>query len=175
MSAQANPARAVFLRQGEGRRIVAGGMPVIVKMSPADYDGHLMVQEQDVPPRMLVPAHLHQRAAQFCFVTEGSLCCLVGDEVYTLQRGDFLLRPAGTVHAVWNPDPERPARQVEGSLPGSDMFSFFLAFEELTLSGELTAQRLAETAAPYGTFYDEELTRRLEKEYGVSASGGWRP
>jgi mannose-6-phosphate isomerase-like protein (cupin superfamily) len=176
MGQQPDPGEAVFLRRGEGRKIAAGGMPVIVKMSPDDDLGYPMIQEQPVPPRMLVPAHRHQRAGQFCFVTEGTLCCLAGDKVYTLQRGDFLFRPPGLVHAVWNPDPVEPALQMEGSLlAAGDMLSFFLAFQELTLSGQLNAERLAETAAPLGTFYDEDLTRRIEEEYSVSASGGWRP
>jgi mannose-6-phosphate isomerase-like protein (cupin superfamily) len=169
------PAEAILWRQGEGQTIVAGGMPVIVKIAPDMCDGRLMFQEQDVPPRMLVPAHRHRQAAQFCVVLDGTLCCLVGYRVYTLERGDFLWRPPGTVHAVWNPDREHTARQFEGSMPGDQMFPFFLAFEKLTLSSQLTAARLADAAAPFGTFYDEDLTRKIEQEYGVSASGGWRP
>lgn len=166
---------AAFLQQGEGRKIIAGGMPVILKVSPDMSRGHLMLHEQDVPPGMLVPAHLHQRADQFSLVTEGTLCVLVGDEVYTLQAGAFVWRPAGTRHAVWNPDRTRLARQIEGSLPGNEMLRFFEEFEALTLSGRLAPDELARIAAPYGTFYDEAMTGQIEQDHHVSASGGWRP
>jgi quercetin dioxygenase-like cupin family protein len=166
---------AAYLPPGGGRLIESGGMPVTLKISPGMCAGQLMLHEQDIPPGMLVPAHLHQRAAQFSIVTEGTLCVLAGRDVYTLVKGAIIWRPAGMVHAVWNPDQEQPARQIEGSLPGNEMLGFFEDFAALTRSGHLTPEALARTAAPYGTFYDEDLTRRLERDQHVSARGGWRP
>lgn len=168
-------AQARYLPPGGGRLIESGGMPVTLKVSPGMCEGRLMLHEQDIPPGMLVPAHLHEQAAQFSIVTEGTLCVLVGRDVYTLVTGAFVWRPAGMVHAVWNPDRERPARQIEGSLPGNQMLGFFEDFEALTRSGHLTPAALAQVAAPYGTFYDEDLTRQLEQDHQVSARGGWRP
>jgi quercetin dioxygenase-like cupin family protein len=168
-------ALARYLPAAGGRLIEAGGLPVTLKVSPGMCDGRLMLHEQFIPPGMLVPAHRHERTAQFSIVTEGTLCVLAGPDIYTLGPGAFIWRPAGMIHAVWNPDPEQTARQIEGSLPGTEMLGFFEDFEALTRSGHLTPAALAQIAAPYGTVYDEQLTGQLEQDHQVSARGGWRP
>lgn len=164
----------VFLLPGCGRDIAAGGLPVTVKAAPSATGGHAVLFEQYIPPKMLVPAHRHARWAQITIVTEGTLCALVGGDVYPLPVDSVLVRPAGAVHAIWNPT-SRPACQMEVTAPGTEMLEFFTKMEELTQSGRLDAQSLADLAAPYGTEYDEAVTAAIEERYGVSARGGWRP
>jgi len=53
------------------------------------------------------PPHFHRRSAEVFFVLDGSLTALAGDEVVTLEKGDFLSVPAGTPHAF-------------GASPGAD-------------------------------------------------------
>lgn len=53
------------------------------------------------------PPHLHHRSTEVFFVLDGSLTALAGDQVITLEKGDFLSVPPDTAHAF-------------GASPGSD-------------------------------------------------------
>ncbi|HEX6449699.1 MAG TPA: cupin domain-containing protein [Trebonia sp.] len=53
------------------------------------------------------PPHLHRRSTEVFFVLGGSLTALAGDQVITLEKGDFLSVPPGMPHAF-------------GASPGSD-------------------------------------------------------
>ena len=53
------------------------------------------------------PPHLHRRSTEVFFVLDGSLTALAGDEVISLEKGDFLSVPPGMPHAF-------------GASPGSD-------------------------------------------------------
>jgi quercetin dioxygenase-like cupin family protein len=169
-------AGATVLKAGEGEVIEIGdGRRVIVKVSPEVCDGQLELHMEKLAPRMLVPAHMHRRAAQYSIVMSGVLCFQVGDEdPHVLQEGDIIWRPPGVVHAVWNPDRDRDAWQAEGTMPGSEMLALFRAMRDRNMTTDPDAPSLAETARPLGIFFDAALTERIEREHGVSAARGGR-
>jgi quercetin dioxygenase-like cupin family protein len=52
-------------------------------------------------------AHVHDEQDKAYLVLTGRAELTLGDEVTPLAAGDFALAPAGVVHAVHNPGPER--------------------------------------------------------------------
>jgi uncharacterized cupin superfamily protein len=165
------PGAAVMIAQGAGTQINAGGMPGLLRIDPGVCGGALLVHEQVVPPRRLVRAHWHAEVAQWGLVTEGTLMFRVGGESYLVEAGGFIWRPPGLVHAVWNPG-LRPARHVEGNMPGDIMLRFYERFDELARDGQPDLEKIAALAAEHGTYYDDDLTRELEQAHQVSAVGG---
>jgi uncharacterized cupin superfamily protein len=163
------PAAPVVLAQGTGREINAGGMPGLIRVDPGWCRGALLVHEQVIPPGRLVRAHWHAEVAQWSLVTEGSLWFRVGAESYLVERGGYIWRPPGLVHAVWNAGPG-PARQVEGNMRGDVMLRFYERFAELTADGPPDPEEITALAAAYGTHYDDPLTREIERSCHVSAS-----
>jgi len=167
------PPAPLILQPGSGLPVQAGELPVTVTAGP-DLTGGLLLAEQEIPPGRLVPAHRHSAAAQWSYVTSGTLHVMAGGDIQAIRAGGYFIRPAGTWHAVWNSSRTTPARHVEGTLPGRDVLGLFLRMEELSKAGLLTPASLAEAAAPLGTTYDPAATARIEKAYGVSAGPGWQ-
>jgi quercetin dioxygenase-like cupin family protein len=166
------PPAPLILQPGAGLPVHSGELPVTVVADP-DLTGGLLLTEQEIPPGKLVPAHRHAAAAQWCYVTEGTLHVMADGDVQAVGAGGYFIRPAGVWHAIWNPSRTRTARQVEGTMPGREMLKLFLRMEELSRAGLLTPASLAEAAGPLGTVYDPAATARIEKAYGVSAGPGW--
>ena len=170
-TAPAGPTAAVFLPQGAGREINAGGLPGILKVDPAWSDGAPLVHEQVIPPGRLVRAHWHAHVAQWSVVTAGALMFRVGNAEYLVEEGGSIWRPANLVHAVWNPG-TAPARQVEANVPGADMLKFYEQYADLAADGTPDPEETAALAAVYGTHYVESLTAELERTHQVSAASG---
>jgi quercetin dioxygenase-like cupin family protein len=171
MPALPRPAPLV-LQPGAGLPVQSGELPVTIAAGP-DLTGGLLLAEQEIPPGKLVPAHRHT-AAQWCYVTEGTLHVMADGDIQAIRAGGYFIRPAGTWHAVWNSSRTKAARHVEGTLPGRDMLRLFLRMEELSKAGLLTPAALAEAAAPLGTVYNAAATARIQQAYGVSAGPGWQ-
>jgi quercetin dioxygenase-like cupin family protein len=154
-----------------GSLVEAGLLPVVIKATPQETGGQLLV-EQEIPPGGLVPVHRHE-ADQWSRVTKGRLHVMADGVVREIGAGGWFIRPRGVPHAVWNPTQET-ACHVEGTLPGHAMLDLFLAMEKLTADGLLTPAALADAAAPLGTRYDYSATASIERMFGVSAGPGWR-
>ena len=175
MAMQPSPARtltgAVVYAQGAGDPVNAGGIPGLGKILPGTGGGDLLLIEEVIPAGKLVRAHVHREVTQWSLVTDGVLVFRVGDEEYPVGRNEFIIRPPGVVHAVWNPGPA-DARQFEGNMPGRGMLDFYRQFGALSAPGLLAPGELAELAAGYGTLYDDRLTAEIEAAHGVTAAGG---
>ncbi|MFI7490004.1 cupin domain-containing protein [Micromonospora echinaurantiaca] len=76
------------------------------------------------------PPHLHTRAAEAFFVLDGVLDVLVGEEIRTLRKGDFLLVPAHTPHA-FAPARDEAADVLVVFTPGIDRFDYYRLLERV--------------------------------------------
>ncbi|MFI2779984.1 cupin domain-containing protein [Streptomyces sp. ALB3] len=108
------------------------------------------------------PAHFHTRATELFFVLDGALRVLVGDEVTTLRKGDFLAVPPHTPHAF-------------AAAPGSTADVMFVfdrhmdRFEYLRLlgrvmRGEADAKEMAESAQRFDNHYVDSAVWRAALE-----------
>lgn len=70
------------------------------------------------------PVHFHTKATEFFHVTDGRLDVLVGDEIHTLTKGDFLAVPPGVKHA-FAPAADSTAEVFVGFTPGMGRFDYY--------------------------------------------------
>jgi uncharacterized cupin superfamily protein len=162
-----------LIRSGDGDSLLVI-TPLAVKVRPGQTHCRAEIHEQQIPPRVLIPPHRHDHQDQWSYVVSGQLGCLVGTEEHILGPGDCIWRPAGIPHAIWNPGPAT-AVMLEVSTPGDQIMQFFAEVDELTRSGQLTQERMAQLAAPYGITYFSDLQRDLETRHAVSpAAGQWQ-
>lgn len=62
--------------------------------------GHLTSHRSIFKPgKEGAPPHLHREASELFYVLTGSLRVLTGDDLITLDQGDFLVVPPNTAHA----------------------------------------------------------------------------
>lgn len=170
--------------RGRERMVVVqpgGGFPLSVGQETsvlgdaALTGGAYSVLDQVVPPRLIVPPHVHAHETQVSLVLEGTLGFWVDGDVAEVGAGGYVLRPAGLPHALWNPT-DAPARMLELTSPGARFEQYMRDASALMDEGAATPESIAELAAGYGIgFVDGEPLRELCERHGLSPAGGfWR-
>ena len=84
------------------------------------------------------PAHLHPAQAEHFEVLEGTISTRVDDGERTLEPGDTLDIPPGTVHQMWNAAPE-PARVLWRTSPAGRTLEWFEALDAFQRDGDTAA------------------------------------
>jgi quercetin dioxygenase-like cupin family protein len=155
----------IVVERGEGQILGSEDLHLIGR---AEWtNGGFMVIDQIVPPKTITRAHHHRDQSQAAYVLEGTICFWVDGEESEAGPGTYVVRPAGSVHALWNPGDEE-ARMLE-------VTSAATGFQELALAAtgaETPAEPLGELAARVGTAFDDEVTEELCRRHGVSPEGG---
>lgn len=66
-------------------------------------NNQLSIWEHVVPPkRMRPPPHVHKDLDEIMRVLQGTASVLIGEDVYDVPAGGWLMRPHGIVHTYWN-------------------------------------------------------------------------
>lgn len=155
----------IVVRRGEGVRLGSDDLRLTGR---AEWTGgDFMLLDQVVPPKTITRAHRHRDQSQGAYVLEGTIGFWVDGEEVEAGPGTYVVRPAGSVHALWNPT-DTEARMLE-------VTSAATAFQELALAatGAVSpAEPLAELAARVGTAFDDEVTETLCRRHGVSTEAG---
>ncbi|MGW7102697.1 cupin domain-containing protein [Streptomyces sp. NPDC054838] len=99
------------------------------------------------------PVHFHTKATEFFHVTDGRLDVLVGDEVHTLAKGDFLSVPPGVKHA-FAPAAGHTAEVFVGFTPGMARFDYYRLLGRVR-AGEATVQDIIDSQPVYDNHYAE--------------------
>ena len=73
-----------------------------VCLSGADTGGGYCLIEASLAPAMGVPRHTHTCEDEACFVLDGELEVIVGDQLLVLKPGDTLIAPRGIPHQLRN-------------------------------------------------------------------------
>lgn len=99
------------------------------------------------------PVHFHTKATEFFHVTDGRLDILVGDEIHTLTKGDFLAVPPGVKHA-FAPAADFGAEVFVGFTPGMGRFDYYRLLGRVR-AGEATVQDIIDSQPVYDNHYAE--------------------
>lgn len=167
--ADERPAGLLVVSPGEGEALL--GANLICRA--AWTEGHACVFDQELPPRLLTPAHSHELETQCAYVLAGTIGYWVDGEEAEVSAGGYVVRPPGKVHALWNPTDE-PARMLEITTPGERMQRFQQELRDLHAAGG-GADELVALAATYGTELAPAVTAELCARHGVSAGQGYAP
>lgn len=150
---------------GEGVPLAQGEGTTIVETS-ADTAGAYLMTRSTLPPRALVPPHVHDVETQSVVVLTGRLGAWVGGEHEVLGAGGVFQRPPGLAHAIFNPTDE-PASFLEITAPGRPFEDYMRRLSAWHEAGTVTPEAVAELAARCGiTFVDDPLTE-LRERYGL--------
>ncbi len=99
------------------------------------------------------PVHFHTKATEFFHVTDGRLDVLLGDEIHTLTKGDFLTVPPGVKHA-FAPAADSTAEVFVGFTPGMGRFDYYRLLGRVR-AGEATVQDIIDSQPVYDNHYAE--------------------
>lgn len=93
-----------------------GAFKVTIKVRSEDTNGTMSVIEETLPPKAHIHPHIHRNDV-WVYVQSGEVGALVGETVATAHVGEWLLKPRGVQHSMWNPG-EVPATVIEVLTPG---------------------------------------------------------
>lgn len=91
--------QAFFLRAGEGPRHELSGQLQTLLVGADQTSGTTTMTTIELPKRLGLPAHVHERTYEALMVLEGRLRVSLDGEEHVLSRGDTASIPAGTVHS----------------------------------------------------------------------------
>ena len=142
------PTQLKVVQPGEGDTgVLLPGVGVQFKIDAEDVDGRVSVVEHPFDVGSLVPPHVHNLEDEISIVIEGRIGFRSEDREAVLERGGYIIKPHGEVHAMWNAG-DVPARMIEIITPaGFDKF-----FRELAAANArqpMTPPEVAELAARY--------------------------
>jgi mannose-6-phosphate isomerase-like protein (cupin superfamily) len=161
------PTTMVVVEPGGGEAI-----PGATLIGRAEWtDGAVCVLEQTVEPGVLVAAHSHQRETQCAYVLSGSITFHVDGREASVGPGGYVVRPAGSVHALWNAGPG-PARMLEITSPAATWQRFAVELGALHARGG-DAHELAALAERHGTRLAPDVTAELAARHGLRTSTGY--
>lgn len=97
------------------------------------------------------PAHFHTRATEFFLVLDGALEVLVGEDVLTLHKNDFLAVPPGTPHA-FAPAAGHSADALVVFTPGMARFDYYRLLDRVA-RGEASVEEIKESSERFDNHY----------------------
>jgi len=142
------------VQPGEGEAIGVGpGIGVVFKIDGQDTGGAVSIVEQPFEVGALVPPHIHTREEEVSIVLEGQVGFRSEDQEVVLGPGGYIVKPRGTVHAMWNAG-KSPARIIEIIAPAG----FEGAMRDvaaMAAAGPPDREALGALAARYGMSFEE--------------------
>jgi quercetin dioxygenase-like cupin family protein len=97
-----------ILDADEGEALWSAGSLMVVKATAEDTTNGLTVIEQECPPGLDSPAHVHESEEQCLFMLAGSIELRCGDVTRSVGAGCFVVLPRGVPHSfVVGPDGAR--------------------------------------------------------------------
>lgn len=152
--------RAVLTRGAEAETVGAGANRTWL-VADAEHTGGVMNVVRttlgagvDGPP-----PHYHRNSPEMFYLLDGALRVLTGDEVVTVEKGDYLLIPPLMPHA-WAAPRETGADVLIVKAPGTNRFDYFRLADRIR-RGEAEPQEILATAERFdNVFVDNAAWRR---------------
>ncbi len=159
--------KPIYVSKGNGDKIRVGGNAMTLKLSKTQTGGGLSFFENTLAAGFLAaPPHFHQTFDEICYVLEGTVHVLVGEEVFELNVGDLHLRPSGIMHTFWNSGTQ-PARCLELSVPGGHEAYLKEISALLSKATPPKAPDFAEFEKKYDIVYQMDKLPEIMQKYHV--------
>jgi quercetin dioxygenase-like cupin family protein len=108
------------------------------------------------------PPHFHRQSSEIFFVISGALEALAGDQVLTLEGGDFLTIPPHVPHSFWAPDDSSADILILFAPAIQERFEYFRLAERV-LKGQASPQEILDSQERFDNHFVENplwATRR---------------
>ena len=162
----------IVLQRGEGEPISIGQMTMLLGREEWT-SGAYNLMDQIVAPKLLSAVHSHAVEDQVAFVLAGTMSCWVDGQLFEVQAGGYMLRPAGLPHSMWNATAE-PLRFLEITSPATRFQEYVRLLGELIDGGGANPAAVATLAEGYGITFFPDQTEQLSQRFGLTVGGFWK-
>ncbi|HKU18889.1 MAG TPA: cupin domain-containing protein [Candidatus Saccharimonadales bacterium] len=140
-----------------------GSFRVTIKVRTEHTNGVMSVVEETLPPKALVPVHVHQNDV-WVYVMSGKIGVLIGETIEVAEQGEWALKPRGVQHSMWNPG-NTPATVMEILTPGGTE----QWFEEITRLPKGDRQGFDAACKRHGITFlnDSHWTEDIRTRFGL--------
>jgi mannose-6-phosphate isomerase-like protein (cupin superfamily) len=148
---RAGTQRALHVPNGRNRfeeeMMIWGVIPLQIKVSSNDTAGRLFVFEHADMGNGGPPRHFHYEQDEWFYAMKGEFAFEVGDERFTLRRGDSLFAPRMIPHA-WAHVGAEPGTLLLAVQPAGSLEAFFV--ENSAMAGPPTPEEAKRSFAAHG-------------------------
>jgi mannose-6-phosphate isomerase-like protein (cupin superfamily) len=147
--------QAVLVRAADAEVLEADPTGSIALLVDSEAAGRALTSHRSTFDRGSdgAPPHYHTRSAELFFVLRGSLEVLIGDDVVTLDEGDFLLISPNTPHA-FAPPAGAEADVLFAFAPGVPRDDYYRLLDRV-YRGDASWQEIKETQERFDNYYVE--------------------
>lgn len=140
-----------------------GTFKVTIKVRSEDTNGVMSVVEETLPPKALVPLHVHENDV-WVYVQSGEIGVLVGETIKTAHQGEWALKPRNVQHSMWNPT-DVEAVLIEVLTPGGTE----KWFEEITSLEKGDSKGFDAACEKHGIKFlpESPWTEELRQKFGL--------
>jgi len=140
-----------------------GSFKVTIKVRTEHTNGVMSVVEETLPPKALVPVHVHKNDV-WVYVMTGEIGVLIGETIKTAKKGEWALKPRDVQHSMWNAG-DTPATVIEVLTPGGTE----KWFEEITSLEKGDKEGFDKACKKHGIEFlnDSHWTEDLRKKFGL--------
>ncbi len=153
---------AIVIHPADGTPL-GGEFQAVIRLRAGQTGGALAALEQTVPPRRLIPPHIHRNDV-WVYVLSGEIGILVGEEIGHTGAGGWALKPRNVMHAMWNRG-DVGTRIIEVLTPGGTE----RWFEEIAVLAPDDAHGFADACQRHGIefFRDSPWIPELRHRFGL--------
>jgi mannose-6-phosphate isomerase-like protein (cupin superfamily) len=164
---QSNELKPVYVAPGGGEKFDSPAGELIFKLNKEQTAGNVSVHQGFLNPGILAaPPHFHRNFEEICFVQEGTLSILCGDEIIDIPAGGWHLRPRGIVHTFWNSG-TTPVKHIELFTPGG-FEDYLRAMAQLHANGAHPSHEIiGQLAKQYDVVLRMDLLQGITEKYKV--------
>lgn len=150
MSATLNP---ILVRAADAEVLEDGPTSLITLLTDAGVtDGALTANRATLRRGSPgAPSHFHTEATELFLVLDGSLEVLAGEEVFTLEKYDFIVIPPNQSHA-FAPTAGKEAEMLVVLTPGKARFDYYRLLERV-YRGEADPNEIGASSQTYDNHY----------------------
>jgi quercetin dioxygenase-like cupin family protein len=155
----------LLAQMNNGMEITLDGVTAKIRVYGNNTGGAFSAVDISIEPGLLIPPHTHSRENELLFVAEGELGVKIGVREFTAGAGNWVVKPLGIPHALWNPGKSKSKHINIYSPAGFE--NTWKEISRIQRQGRFDPAEFAAIGIRAGVIPNPELIAELKTKYGL--------
>lgn len=144
-----NTKQVLVVAPKEGRLLMPGGLPHVVKLDSTATDGGFELYAVELDSGMEGPSHIHHKDPETFYILEGEVQFMINDGIVNAEPGTTVHVPPGALHGLKNSTSTKARMLVIVAPAGVE--EFFNELDQLYNDQIFDLKKIMEVANKYNT------------------------